>query len=90
MNKEELIKFASRQAKLSKTDCLNCLNAITDIIGQVLKRGDQVRISGFGKFEPRIRNERKGINPQTLKQITINQKIIPYFKSAKKLKENIK
>ena len=83
MNKEELVEFASKKIKLSKMDCLNCLNAITDIIGQVLKRGEQVRISGFGKFEPRIRNERRGINPQTLKAITINQKIIPYFKGSK-------
>jgi DNA-binding protein HU-beta len=90
MNKEELIEFASRKAKLSKTDCLNFLNAVTEVIGEVLKRGDQVRISGFGSFEPRIRNERKGINPQTLEKITIHQKIVPYFKSSKKFKENIK
>lgn len=90
MNKEELIFFASQKTKLSKSDCLDCLNAITEIIGDVLRRGDRVRISGFGNFEPRIRNERTGINPQTFEKITINQKIIPYFKGAKKLKENIK
>jgi DNA-binding protein HU-beta len=90
MNKEELIDFASKKAKMSKQDCLNCLNAITQTIGDVLKRGHQVRISGFGSFEPRIRNERVGINPQTFEKITINQKIVPYFKGAKKLKENIR
>lgn len=90
MNKEKLVEFASKKAKLSKSDCLNFLNAVTEIIGEVLKRGDQVRISGFGSFEPRIRNERKGVNPQTLEEITINQKIVPYFKSSKKFKERIK
>lgn len=90
MNKEELIHFASQKARVSKSDCLNCLNAITEIIGDVLRRGDRVRISGFGNFEPRIRNERIGINPQTFEKIIINQKIVPYFKSSKKLKENVK
>ena len=90
MNKEELIEFASRKAKLSKSDCLNCLNAITDVICQVLKRGGNIKISGFGKFESRIQNERHGINPQTLERITIHQKIVPFFKSSKKLRENIK
>ena len=90
MNKEELIEFASKKAKLSKVDCVNVLNAITEIITEVLKRGERVRISGFGNFEPKIRNERRGINPQTLEKITISQKIVPYFKSSKKLRENIK
>lgn len=90
MNREELIEFTSKKSKLSKSDCLNCLNAITEIISEVLKRGDQVKISGFGKFEPRMRHERKGVNPQTLEEITINQKIVPYFKGSKNFKESIK
>ena len=90
MNREDLVDFASKKSKLSKMDCLNYLNAITEIIGEVLKRGGQVKISGFGKFEPRIRHERKGINPQTLKEIIVNQKIVPYFKSSKSFKENLK
>jgi DNA-binding protein HU-beta len=90
MNKNELIEFVSKKAKLSKTDCLNCLNAITDLISEVLKRGGDVKISGFGRFEPRIRHERKGINPQTFEEIVINQKVIPHFKSSKKLNEKMK
>lgn len=90
MNKNELIEFVSRRAKLSKKDCLNCLNAITELIGEVLKRGDQVRICGFGKFEPKIRHERKGINPQTLEEITIKQKLIANFKSYEKFDEKLK
>lgn len=90
MNKDELVEFASRKAKLSKTDCVNVLNAMTEIISAVLKRGERVRISGFGNFEPRIRSERRGINPQTMERITISQKIVPYFKSSKKFRESIK
>lgn len=90
MNKNELVEFASRKAKLSKKDCLNCLNAITELVAEVLKRGDQVRICGFGKFEPRIRNERKGINPQTKDNIIIKQKLVACFKSSNLLNEKLK
>ncbi len=90
MNKNELIEFASRKAKLTKKECLNCLNAITELIGEVVKRGGEVKICGFGKFEPKIRHERKGINPQTLEEIVIKQKLSLGFKSSSKFDEKIK
>ena len=55
MNKNEMIEFVSRKAQLSKKDCLSCLDAITELIGEVLKRGEEVKICGFGKFEPKIK-----------------------------------
>ncbi len=90
MNKDELIEFTSRKVKLTKTDCLNCLNAIIDLISEVLKRGGEVKISGFGKFEPRIYHERKGINPQTFEEIVIRQKIVPAFKGSKVFEKKLK
>ena len=90
MNKNELIEFVSRKAKLSKKDCLNCLNATCELIAEVLKRGGKVKICGFGKFEPKIRNERTGINPQTLEKIVIKQKLVPSFKSYEKFDKKLK
>ena len=90
MNTSELIEFVSRKAQLSKKDCLNCLSATCELIAEVLKRGGEVRICGFGKFEPKIRSERKGINPQTLEEITIKQKVVPTFKSYEKFEEKLK
>lgn len=90
MNKNELIEFASRKANMSKKDCLGCLNAITELIAEVLRRGDKVQICGFGKFEPKIRSERKGINPQTKSEIIIHQKVFVSFKSSNDLNEKLK
>jgi DNA-binding protein HU-beta len=90
MNKNEMIEFVSRKAQLSKKDCLSCLDAITELIGEVLKRGEEVKICGFGKFEPKIRQERVGINPQTMDKITIKQSIVASFKSSKELNEKLR
>lgn len=90
MNKDELVEFVSRRAKLSKKDCINCLNAITELITEVLKRGGDVKICGFGKFEPKIRHERKGINPQNMEAITVKQNVVVGFKSSSKLNEKLR
>lgn len=90
MNRNELIDFASRRTRLSKRDCLNCLNAITELIGEVLRRGESVKICGFGKFEPKIRHERKGINPQTLEELIVRQRVSVGFKSFEKFDKNLK
>lgn len=90
MNKNEMIEFVSRKAKLSKKDCLMCLDAITEIIAEVLKRGEKVKICGFGKFEPKIRQERQGINPQTMEKITIKQCVVPSFKGSKDFCEKLR
>ena len=89
MNKKELIKYASEKTSLKSKDCLACIDAITELIGEVLKRGEKVYISGFGKFETKIVNERAFFNPKTEKKEISTQKIVPIFKSGKKFKENL-
>lgn len=66
-----------------------CVDAITELISEVLKRGEKVYISGFGKFETKIVHERQYFNPQTNKKEMTMQKIVPIFKSGKKLKEKM-
>lgn len=89
MNKKQLINLTSKKTSLSNEECKRCLDAITELICDVLKRGEKVYISGFGKFETKIVSERVFYNPiSETKQIS-NQKIVPIFKSGKKLKEKM-
>ncbi|MBO4412654.1 MAG: HU family DNA-binding protein [Clostridia bacterium] len=89
MNKTELILETSKKAKLSSEDCKRCLDAITELICEVLKRGDKVYISGFGKFETKIVSEHLFYNPIAETKQMSSQKIVPIFKSGKKLKEKM-
>lgn len=91
MNKAELIDAVAEAAGLTKTDAKNAVEAVTDIITKELKKKDgEVRLIGFGTFGTRMRNARKGVNPQSGKTINIKAKRVPYFRPGNGLKETIK
>ena len=89
MNKSELIEAMANTASLSKKDAEAALNAYTDVITEALKKGDKVTLVGFGTFEVRERPERKGRNPQTGAEITIEASKLPAFKAGKALKDAV-
>lgn len=90
MNKTELIAAIAAKADISKKDAEKALAAGIGAITAALKKGDKVQLIGFGNFEVRKRAARKGINPQTGKQITIAASKAPVFKAGKALKDAIK
>jgi len=55
-----------------------------------LKRGNQVQITGFGKFYVQQRDARQGINPQTKQRINIPASKVPKFTAGNALKDSIK
>ncbi|MGN1053655.1 MAG: HU family DNA-binding protein, partial [Erysipelotrichaceae bacterium] len=55
-----------------------------------LKNGGKVDIPGFGKFEVKHRNARKGINPSTRESMDIAASNVPSFKASKVLKDLVK
>ena len=60
-----------------------------DSIGEALENGDKVQLVGFGTFEAKRREARKGRNPQTKEEITIPASTVPAFKAGKELKERV-
>lgn len=89
MNKAEFIRELSKKSKLTQKDCANCLNAITELVTKTLKKGDNVTLVGFGKFQVKHRNARKTFNPQTKRQMLLPANRVPHFKPGKSFKEVI-
>lgn len=89
MNKSELIAAMAEKAGISKKDAEKALAALVDSVSCELKAGKKVQLVGFGTFEVRARSARKGINPQTGKEITIAASKAPVFKAGKAFKESI-
>ncbi|NMB96223.1 MAG: HU family DNA-binding protein, partial [Clostridiaceae bacterium] len=77
MNKAELIASIAQKAGMSKKDAEKALNGFTESVQEALERGEKVQLVGFGSFEVRERAARKGINPQTKEEITIEAAKVP-------------
>ena len=89
MNKQQLIAAAAATSGLTKKDAEKALKALTGaIITEVAKKG-KVQLIGFGTFEVKTREERKGRNPQTGAEITIPASKNPVFKAGKGLKDAV-
>ena len=89
MNKADLISNMAEKAAVSKKDAENALNAFMDSVQEALVKGDKVQLVGFGSFEVRERAARKGRNPQTKEEITIQASNAPVFRAGKALKDMV-
>ena len=65
MNKTELIEAIAKRADVPKSQAQKHFDAFEEVVSNVLKSGDEVQITGFGKFYVREQKARDGRNPQT-------------------------
>lgn len=89
MNKTELISEVAQKSNMTKKDAEKVVNAFFSTVEDALKSGEKVQLIGFGTFEVRERQARKGRNPQTGEEISIPAARVPAFKSGKALKDAV-
>ncbi|MDR1849192.1 MAG: HU family DNA-binding protein [Zoogloeaceae bacterium] len=89
MNKSELIDAIAAEAKLTKVDAGNALDATIKVVTKVLAKSDKIALVGFGTFQVDKRAARKGRNPQTGKPISIPATNVPKFRPGKTLKDAV-
>lgn len=90
MNKAELIDVMAADANLTKADAKKALDAFIGATSNALKAGDKVTLVGFGTFSVSGRSARKGRNPQTGKEISIEAKKVVKFKPGTDLSNTVK
>ena len=86
MNKMELIEHIADETELPKTKAAEALQAIVEGITRSLRKGEEVRLVGFGTFSVRERSAGKGRNPATGEQIKIPASKNARFKAGASLK----
>jgi len=89
MNKQQLIDAIAKEANLSKADAKRALEAFTGNVEKTLKKGENVRLIGFGTFTVKKRKARTGINPQTRQAIKIKARRVPAFIPGSELKKSV-
>lgn len=90
MNKQQLIEKIATEANLPKAQTENILNHCFETIKKTVKKGDDVKIVGFGTFTKAKRKARTGRNPQTGKTIKIPASWAPKFRAGAEFKQMVK
>ena len=90
MTKSDLIKrLAEANPHLYIRDIERIVSTVFEQISAALARGDRVELRGFGAFSVRSRGERMGRNPRTGDEVVVPNKVVPYFKTGKELRERL-
>lgn len=89
MNKKELVAMMAELSNQSKASCEKSVDAFMSAVTDALKKGDDVRLVGFGIFYAVKREASTGRNPRTGAAIKIPASVQPKFKAGKSLKDDI-
>lgn len=89
MNKQELIASVANASGLGRGDAIKAVEAVFDAIQGALRKGDEVRLVGFGSFSVSKRKASTGRNPRTGEPMTIKASAQPKFKAGKGLKDAV-
>jgi len=88
--KSELVqRMAARNPHLYQRDIENIIDAILGEITNALARGERVELRGFGAFSTKQRQARTGRNPRTGDKVPVTEKLAPFFKTGKEMRERL-
>ena len=89
LTKAELAELLFAQVGLNKREAKEFVDAFFDVLRESLEQGQQVKLSGFGNFDLRRKNQRPGRNPKTGEEIPICARTVVTFRPGQKLKERV-
>jgi len=89
MKKKELIERIAAEAEVPRSEAQKHFEAFEEVVTEALKVGEEVQITGFGKFSVKERKAREGRNPQTGQKMKISAQKVPSFSAGNALKEAV-
>ncbi|HMD52422.1 MAG TPA: HU family DNA-binding protein [Solirubrobacteraceae bacterium] len=89
MNKSQLVEAVAADSGLTKADSSRAIESFIDTVTRTLKKGDEVSITGFGKFTVVNRAARQGVNPRTGEKVKIKASKAPKFTAGASLKQAV-
>ena len=89
LTKAEMAARLFEELGLNKREAKEMVEMFFEEIRSSLEQGGQVKLSGFGNFDLREKNERPGRNPKTGEEIPISARRVVTFRSGQKLKARV-
>src|SRR3546814_16564358 len=89
LTKAEMAERLYEEVGLNKREAKEFVDAFFDALREGLQAGRPVKLSGFGNFDLRRKNQRPGRNPTTGEEIPISARPVVPFRPGQQLKERV-
>ena len=89
LTKADMAESLFEELGLNKREARELVDLFFEDMRSALGSGEQVKLSGFGNFDLRDKNERPGRNPKTGEAVALSGKYVPHFKPGKDLRERV-
>ena len=89
LTKAEMAQRLFEDVGLNKREAKEFVDIFFDVIRDALEKGENVKLSGFGNFDLRQKNQRPGRTPKTGEEIPISARRVVTFRAGQKLKARV-
>jgi integration host factor subunit alpha len=89
LTKADMAEKLFEDLGLNKREAKELVEMFFEEVRSALENGRQVKLSGFGNFDLREKNQRPGRNPKTGEEIPISARRVVTFRSGQKLKARV-
>lgn len=89
LTKADIVAEVYAQGLLTKAEAADAVERSLDLIKEALAAGEEVLVSGFGKWSVRSKTERRGRNPQTGDPLTLPPRRVVTFRPSRVLKARV-
>ncbi len=89
LTKADMAESLFNELGLNKREARELVDMFFEDLRGALSAGEQVKLSGFGNFDLRDKNQRPGRNPKTGQEIPITARRVVTFRPGQKLKSRV-
>jgi len=89
LTKAEIADQLFEEVGLNKREAKEFVDSFFEAVRDALERGENVKLSGFGNFQLRAKNQRPGRNPKTGEEIPISARRVVTFRPGQKLRARV-
>jgi len=89
LTKADIADRLFNEVGLNKREAKEFVDAYFEVIRAALESGENVKLSGFGNFQLRQKNQRPGRNPKTGEEIPISARRVVTFRPGQKLRARV-
>ncbi len=89
LTKARIIEEIQTELRFSKKETTDLIETLLEVMKRTMENGEDVLISGFGKFCVKEKKQRRGRNPATGDDMMLSSRQVVTFKCSGKLRDRI-